>query len=33
MAKKKIKLTDTTDYSPPSTFEEWVSIHVIKKGR
>lgn len=27
MGKKKIKLTDTTGYSPPSTFEEWVSIH------
>ena len=27
MAKKKIKLTDTTEYSPPTTFEEWVSIH------
>ena len=24
---KKIELTDTTDYTPPSTFEEWVSIH------
>ena len=27
MARKKLKLTDTTGYSPPSTFEEWVSIH------
>ena len=27
MAKKKIKLTDTTEYTPPKTFEEWVSIH------
>ena len=27
MGRKKIKLTDTTHYSPPSTFEEWVSIH------
>ena len=27
MTKKKIELTDTTDYTPPSTFEEWVSIH------
>lgn len=27
MSRKKIKLTDTTTYSPPSTFEEWVSIH------
>ena len=23
----KIELTDTTNYTPPSTFEEWVSIH------
>ena len=27
MGNKKIELTDTTDYTPPSTFEEWVSIH------
>ena len=27
MARKKIKLTDTVEYSPPTTFEEWVSIH------
>ena len=27
MARKKIKLTDTTDYKHPKTFEEWVSIH------
>ena len=27
MTKKKIELTDTTDYTPPTTFEEWVSIH------
>lgn len=27
MAKKKIKLTDTTSYSPPETFEEWIAIH------
>ena len=27
MARKKIKLTDTTEYAPPKTFEEWVSIH------
>lgn len=27
MSKKKIKLTDTTNYTPPATFEEWVSIH------
>ena len=27
MSKKKIKLSDTTTYSPPTTFEEWVSIH------
>lgn len=27
MAKKKIELTDTTDYKPPATFEEWVAIH------
>lgn len=27
MARKKIKLTDTTEYTPPKTFEEWVSIH------
>ena len=27
MSKKKIELTDTTEYTPPSTFEEWVSIH------
>ena len=27
LAKKKLKLTDATSYSPPSTFEEWVSIH------
>lgn len=23
----KIQLTDTTNYTPPATFEEWVSIH------
>ena len=27
MARKKIELTDTTDYTPPTTFEEWVQIH------
>lgn len=27
MSRKKIELTDTTEYTPPSTFEEWVSIH------
>ena len=27
MANNTIKLTDTTDYTPPATFEEWVSIH------
>ena len=27
MGKNKIELTDTTEYTPPSTFEEWVSIH------
>ena len=27
MAKRKIKLVDTTNYSPPTTFEEWVAIH------
>lgn len=27
MGRKKIKLTDTSDYTPPTTFEEWVSIH------
>ena len=27
MSMKKIELTDTTEYTPPSTFEEWVSIH------
>ena len=27
MARKKIKLTDTTEYAPPTTFEEWVAIH------
>ena len=27
MGIKKIKLSDTTNYTPPSTFEEWVSIH------
>ena len=27
MAKKKIELTDTTGYTEPTTFEEWVSIH------
>lgn len=27
MARKKIKLTDTTDYANPTTFEEWVAIH------
>ena len=27
MARKKIELTDTTGYTEPTTFEEWVSIH------
>lgn len=27
MGKKKIKLTDAQEYTPPKTFEEWVSIH------
>lgn len=27
MARKKIELTDTTNYTPPTTFEEWVQIH------
>ena len=27
MARKKIELTDTTNYKPPSTFEEWVAIN------
>lgn len=27
MARKKIKLTNTQEYTPPTTFEEWVSIH------
>ena len=27
MAKKKIQLTNTTEYAPPATFEEWVAIH------
>jgi putative DNA primase/helicase len=27
MTKKKIELTDTTGYTEPTTFEEWVSIH------
>lgn len=27
MTKKKIELTDTTNYTEPTTFEEWVSIH------
>ena len=27
MNSNKIELTDTTGYTPPSTFEEWVSIH------
>lgn len=27
MIRKKIELTDTTEYPSPSTFEEWVSIH------
>ena len=27
MAKKKLKLTNVVEYSPPTTFEEWVSIH------
>lgn len=27
MAKKKIELTNATDYTPPSTFEEWCNIH------
>ena len=27
MTKNKIELTDTTEYTPPTTFEEWVSIH------
>jgi putative DNA primase/helicase len=27
MGRKKIELTDTTGYTEPTTFEEWVSIH------
>lgn len=27
MNRKEIELTDATEYTPPSTFEEWVSIH------
>ena len=27
MAKKQIQLTNTTDYTAPTTFEEWVAIH------
>jgi hypothetical protein len=27
MTNNKIELTDTTNYTEPSTFEEWVSIH------
>ena len=27
MTNNKIELTDTTEYTEPSTFEEWVSIH------
>ena len=27
MPRKKIELTKVTDYTPPTTFEEWVSIH------
>ena len=27
MARKKIKLTNAQEYTPPTTFEEWVSIH------
>jgi putative DNA primase/helicase len=27
MSRKKIELTDTTGYTEPTTFEEWVSIH------
>ncbi len=27
MSRKKIELTDATELTPPSTFEEWVSIH------
>lgn len=27
MSKKRIKLTDVTDYSAPTTFEEWCEIH------
>ena len=27
MSRNKIELTDTTEYTPPTTFEEWVSIH------
>lgn len=27
MSRKKIKLSNTTDYQPPSTFEEWCEIH------
>ena len=27
MARKKIQLTNTTEYTPPTTFEEWVAIH------
>ena len=27
MSNNKIELTDTTGYTEPTTFEEWVSIH------
>ena len=27
MARKKIQLTNTTEYTAPTTFEEWVAIH------
>ena len=27
MARKKIELTNTTEYTAPTTFEEWVAIH------
>ena len=27
MARKKIELTNTTEYTTPTTFEEWVAIH------
>ena len=27
MVREKIQLTNTTEYAPPTTFEEWVAIH------